>query len=104
MSLSLRLGSLRLATSAFVDSRVNVGAMPREILLDAHEPFQRRIDVVEIDVGDEAVDPGIGAGRVGAEQKPRLGFTGASMIRLDLLIRWAMIASLSPIVVSSSSM
>ena len=39
------------------------GAMAHEILLGRHELLQRRVDVVEIDVGDEAVDAGVDAGR-----------------------------------------
>ena len=40
--------------------------MAREVWPRGNELFQRREDVAEIDIGDEAVDAGVDAGRGGA--------------------------------------
>ncbi len=42
---------------------MNRAAMPDDVVMRGDELLQRRLDVVEIDVGDEAVDGGIDAGR-----------------------------------------
>src|ERR1700726_4832890 len=46
-----------------VDDLMNGAAMPHDIVMRDDELPERRIDVVEIDVGNEAVDAGIDAGR-----------------------------------------
>src|SRR5581483_854132 len=38
-------------------------AVPHDIVVRHHELLQRRVDVVEIDIGDEAVEAGIDAAR-----------------------------------------
>ena len=43
--------------------------MPHQRLMRRHELTQRRVDRVEIDVGDEAVDGGIDAARLRTKQK-----------------------------------
>src|SRR5690349_5949067 len=43
---------------------VNGHAMAHNVLPRRHELFQRRVDLVEINIGDEAVDAGVDAGGV----------------------------------------
>src|SRR5258708_23131577 len=56
------------ATASYrpADRLMNRAAMQDDILVGDDELLQRRIDIVEIDVGDEAVDGGIDAGRLPA--------------------------------------
>ena len=42
---------------------MNGAAVPHDITVSDHELLERRVDVVEIDIGGEAIDAGIGAGR-----------------------------------------
>ena len=38
--------------------------MAHNVVVRGHEFLQRRIDIVEIDIGDEAIDSGIDAARL----------------------------------------
>src|ERR1700741_4214752 len=55
---------LSYGVTSFADGRVNGAAMSHDIVMGDDELLERRIDVVEIDVGDEAVDAGIDACRL----------------------------------------
>ena len=44
---------------------VDRGAMVHQIGVRSDELLERRVDVVEVDVGDEAIDPGVDAGWLG---------------------------------------
>jgi hypothetical protein len=50
------------------DSRVDRGAMADEVGVRGDKLLERRIDRVEINIGDEAVDAGVDAGRLGSMQ------------------------------------
>src|SRR5271170_6537447 len=50
------------------DSRVDRGAMADEVGVRDDKLLERRIDRVEINIGDEAVDAGVDAGRLGSMQ------------------------------------
>jgi hypothetical protein len=50
------------------DSRVDRGAMADEVAVRGDKLLERRIDRVEINIGDEAVDAGVDAGRLGSMQ------------------------------------
>ena len=43
---------------------MNAATMPHDIVMRDDELLQRRVDVVEVDVGDEAVESGVDAGRL----------------------------------------
>src|SRR5690242_3712335 len=51
------------------DHRVDRGAVADEIRLRDDELPKRRLDRVEIDIGDEAIDRGVDAGRLRAEDE-----------------------------------
>src|SRR5438477_613570 len=51
----------RSGTMSCVDRLVNGAAVAHDIVMRNHELLERRVDVVEIDVGDEAVDAGVDA-------------------------------------------
>ena len=48
---------------------MDVFAMPHEIDLRRDELFKRRFYILEVNIGDEAVDGGIDAGRLLSVQK-----------------------------------
>src|SRR6185369_8595636 len=50
------------AAISAADSRMDRVAVPHDVVMRNHKALQRRVDVIEVDVGDEAVDRGIDAG------------------------------------------
>ena len=49
---------------------MNSAAVPHDIAVGGDELLERGIDVVEIDIGDEAIDAGVDAGRALASRTP----------------------------------
>ena len=50
------------ASRELVDGLMHGAAVPDDIVVSAYELLERRIDVVKINVGDEAIYAGINAG------------------------------------------
>ena len=50
------------ASRGLVDGLMHGAAVPDDIVVSAYELLERRIDVVKINVGDEAIYAGINAG------------------------------------------
>ena len=48
---------------SLADGSVDRTAMPCQTVVRNHEFLQRRVDVVEIDIGDEAIDTGVNGRR-----------------------------------------
>ena len=60
--LRARLQGWDRASSGLVDGVMDGAAVPHDIVVSDYELLEWRIDVVEVDVGDEAIDAGIDAG------------------------------------------
>jgi hypothetical protein len=57
---------------------MNRAAVPHDVAVRGHELLERGIDVLEIDVGDEAIDAGVDAGRLFASW-PRGAYDASKM-------------------------
>jgi hypothetical protein len=63
MGIALRnVRSIGCASRRPADGLMNGATVPHDIIVSGYELLERHIDVVEIDVGDEAIDAGIDAG------------------------------------------
>ena len=59
--LRARLQGWDRASSSFFDGVMDAAAVTHDIVMSAYELLEWRIDIVEINIGDEAIDAGVNA-------------------------------------------